>query len=63
MIKLDDKMIIDYGKSMYGGWFATVHQGGQYKGIGGNTLHELCLKLGVSLTALRRDVERRDSIM
>ena len=62
MVKLDDKMIIDYGKSMYGGWYATIHQDGQYKGVGGQTLHELANKLGISVTALRRDVVRRDNI-
>lgn len=58
--------ILDYGKSMYGGWYANFRYiGGEYNGrfdgIRRDTLQELCNQLHISKTALRRDVYRRDN--
>lgn len=63
MIKVNNKTITEYGKSMYGGWYANYfdESKGEYNGISENTLHELCAKLQVSATALRNDVTRYDN--
>ena len=58
--------ITNYGKSMYGGWYANFrYVGGEYDGrfdgIRRDTLEELCNQLHISKTALRRDVCRRDN--
>lgn len=68
MIRLNNYDIMDYGKSMYGGWYANIFRytnkaeyTGEYEGIGANTLRELCAKLKVSRTVLSRDVRRIDN--
>lgn len=61
MIKLKNYDIMDYGKSMYFGWYATIKKNGAYDGIHADTLRELCAKLGVSRTALARDIRRIDN--
>lgn len=58
--------ITDYGKSMYGGWYANFNYvsenyAGLYDGIRRSTLTELCNTLHVSKTAMRRDVRRWDN--
>ena len=58
--------VTDYGKSMYGGWYANFNYvndeyKGIYDGIRRPTLTELCNALHVSKTAMRRDVRRWDN--
>lgn len=52
-----------FGKSMYGGWYLDfydpIYQ--KYDGIRRATLREICAWLGVSRTALTRDVKRWDN--
>ena len=57
--------ITSYGKSMYGGWYANYRyensEGVHYDGFHANTLRELCAQMGLSRTALTRDVVRYDN--
>lgn len=59
--------VYQYGKSMYGGWYANfryiapVEYEGKVDGIRRNTLSELCAQLHISKTAIRRDVYRLDN--
>lgn len=49
--------ITDYGKSMYGGWYANYTENGEYKGVHADTIKGLCVALGVTrkeLTSARR---------
>ena len=51
------RKVTDYGKSMYGGWYANYMENGEYKGVHADTLKELCAKLGITrkeLTTARR---------
>lgn len=63
MIEVGTKQITDYGKSMYGGWYANWfdHETGKLGGEHEKTLRDLCAKLKVSRTALQRDVVRIDN--
>ncbi len=56
--------VTEYGKSMYGGWYANFREvnTSNISGIGARTLQEICNELHVSKTALRRDVVRYDNI-
>ena len=55
--------VTDFGKSMYGGWYINFYDPTyqKYDGIRRNTLREICAWLGVSKTALSRDVRRWDN--
>ena len=59
--------ITQYGKSMYGGWYANfryvapAEYENKMDGIRRDTLKEICAQLHVSKTALRRDVYRLDN--
>jgi hypothetical protein len=55
--------VTDFGKSMYGGWYLNFYDPtyDKYDGIRRDTLRELCAWLGVSRTALTRDVRRLDN--
>ena len=51
------KNVTEYGKSMYGGWYANYTTNGEYNGVHANTLKELCNTLGITrkeLTTARR---------
>jgi len=63
MIESGTKLITDYGKSMYGGWYANWfdRETGKRGGDNERTLRDLCAKLHVSRTALQRDVVRIDN--
>jgi len=63
MIDNDSKQITEYGKSMYGGWYANFFDKMkcEHTGTRAKTLTELCSKIGVSRTALTRDVVRVDN--
>lgn len=52
-----------FGKSMYGGWYCNFYDPvyNKHDGIRRNTLREICAWLGVSRTALSRDVMRLDN--
>ncbi len=45
--------VLDYGKSMYGGYYINYFKDGEYKGIGGKTLKECCEKLGIKKADLK----------
>ena len=55
--------VTEYGKSMYGGWYINfyVPATNDFNGIRRDTLREICAWLGVSRTALTRDVRRWDN--
>ncbi len=59
MHKTDEK-ILDYGKSMYGGWYANYFLNGKYSGKHAETLNELCSKLNIDKNALS-EIFRRDN--
>lgn len=40
--------ILDYGKSMYGGWYINYMIGEQYKGVHGKTLKQCCEFLNIT---------------
>lgn len=52
-----------FGKSMYGGWYCNFYDPvyNKHDGIRRDTLREICAWLGVSRTALTRDVRRLDN--
>ncbi len=60
-----DLEVYQYGKSMYGGWYAnfryTYNGELKYDGIRRDKLSDLCTELHVSRTALQRDVDRVDN--
>lgn len=54
--------VLDWGKSMYGGWYANIRTPqGEYTGVRENKLTNLAVKVGLSVTVLRRDVHRLDN--
>ena len=63
MIEIGTKQIRDWGKSMYGGYYANWfdHETREHGGEHAKTQKELCAKLHVSMTALHRDVVRIDN--
>ena len=66
IMKDDKRMVVtDYGKSMYGGWYANYHwedaESIHFDGFHDKTLRGLCAQIGVSRTALQRDVRRWDT--
>jgi hypothetical protein len=54
---------MEWGKSMYGGWYANYFDNntGRHDGEHADKLVELCNKIGLSANALRRDVRRIDN--
>lgn len=42
------RKVTDYGKSMYGGWYANYIEDGKHDGEHADTLKELCAKLGIT---------------
>lgn len=47
--------ITEYGKSMYGGWYANyIKEDGNYDGEHARTLTELCKKLNVTTADIRK---------
>ena len=47
--------VVDYGKSMYGGWYANyINENNDYKGVHAPTLMELCSKLGIATTEIKK---------
>lgn len=63
MLSLGTKTIHDYGKSMYGGWYANWFdsENGNYDGCRVNTLKELCEKLQINRNELIKNVRRFDN--
>lgn len=63
MFLVSDKIILDYGKSMYGGWYANYINtvSGKHTGDHKDTLKELCKALGTDRITLLRNVTRRDN--
>jgi hypothetical protein len=55
--------VMEWGKSMYGGYYANYFDNntGRHDGEHADKLVELCNKIGLSATALRRDVRRIDN--
>jgi hypothetical protein len=49
--------ILDYGKSMYGGWYINFFDG-KYKGIHGKTLSEVCDKLKINKSDVKKACRR-----
>lgn len=66
-INKETVQITSYGKSMFGGWYANLRYidrpvADSFEGVRERTLTELCNKLHISKTALKRDVARFDNI-
>lgn len=64
MLQKDMIQIMDYGKSMYGGWYANFfdEKKGEHGGCHAETLKELCNELDISKKELIRNVRRFDNL-
>ena len=54
------RKVTDYGKSMYGGWYANYTENGEYKGAHADTIKNLCEALGITRKELA-NVRRYDN--
>lgn len=55
----NDVQLLDYGKSMYGGWYLNYFDG-EFKGIRKNTLTELAQHFGITVMLIKQ-LNRRDN--
>lgn len=57
-----ESRVLDYGKSMYGGWYANYLINGNFDGVHGDTLREVKEKLkGLGLDVNLKNVHRFDN--
>jgi len=57
-----ESRVLDYGKSMYGGWYANYLINGKFDGVHGDTLREVKEKLkGLGFDGNLKNVHRFDN--
>ncbi len=62
MLQVNGKTITDYGKSMYGGWYANYRdEQGNWNGYHASTLTVLAEQIGTTRKVLMAEVSRFDN--